>query len=123
MQRDLQSDSLAGSSETSSTVAVVTGTRAEFGLLAGCIVGLREGSCSDVQVIVAGMHLVAEHGATWQEVAGSASGGGISNSHTNSSQPRISIYGRYVCVTWVEDMFMWPHIDNKDVAMRCAAYK
>ena len=50
------------------TVAIVTGTRAEFGLLAPVIEAIRSHEQLDAQVIVAGAHLLAP-ARTWHEVA------------------------------------------------------
>ena len=49
-------------------IAVVTGTRAEFGLLEPIIVALRAQRRWTVDVVVAGMHLVERLGSTVREV-------------------------------------------------------
>lgn len=52
----------------SRTLAVVTGTRAEYGLLYWLMQGLRASSVFDLQVIVTGMHLSSEFGLTYREI-------------------------------------------------------
>jgi len=49
-------------------ICVVTGTRAEFGLLYWLIKGIQDDSDLDLQVIVTGMHLSPEFGLTYQEI-------------------------------------------------------
>ncbi len=49
-------------------IAVFTGTRAEYGLLKPLLSGLQERSEFDLQLIVSGAHLSADHGNTWQEI-------------------------------------------------------
>ena len=49
-------------------IAVVTATRAEYGLLRRTIEALREESCFDVRLIVTGTHLSPAFGETWKEI-------------------------------------------------------
>jgi UDP-hydrolysing UDP-N-acetyl-D-glucosamine 2-epimerase len=49
-------------------IAVVTGTRAEYGLLYWIIKGIHEDRGLDLQLIVTGMHLSAEFGNTVKEI-------------------------------------------------------
>jgi len=49
-------------------IAVVTGTRAEYGLLYWIIKGIREDSDLELQLIVTGMHLSPEFGLTVKEI-------------------------------------------------------
>ena len=49
-------------------VCVVTGTRAEYGLLRWVIEGIRDSSFLDLQLIVTGMHLSPEFGLTVREI-------------------------------------------------------
>ena len=49
-------------------VAVVTGSRSEFGLLEGTIERLTRSPALEPRVIVAGMHLESRLGETWKEV-------------------------------------------------------
>ncbi len=49
-------------------ICVVTGTRAEYGLLRSLIAGLRDDDAFDLQLIVTGMHLSPEFGLTWREI-------------------------------------------------------
>lgn len=49
-------------------ICVVTGTRAEFGLLYWLIHELNEDSSIELQLIVTGMHLSPEFGLTYQEI-------------------------------------------------------
>ena len=51
-------------------VAVVTGTRAEFGLLSGLMALIAESSKLDLQVVVTGTHLLPEFGHTVEAIAG-----------------------------------------------------
>jgi GDP/UDP-N,N'-diacetylbacillosamine 2-epimerase (hydrolysing) len=48
------------------TVAVITGSRAEYGLLRGVMEGIRASDRLELQVIVTGMHLSPEFGDTWR---------------------------------------------------------
>lgn len=50
-------------------VCVVTGTRAEYGLLRGVLRGLRDADDVTLQLVVTGMHLSPEFGSTWREIA------------------------------------------------------
>ena len=49
-------------------VCVVTGTRADYGLLRMLMHGIRESSDLELQVIATGMHLSPEFGLTYQEI-------------------------------------------------------
>ena len=49
-------------------VCVVTGTRAEYGLLRWVIEGIRDSTVLDLQLIVTGMHLSPEFGLTVREI-------------------------------------------------------
>jgi GDP/UDP-N,N'-diacetylbacillosamine 2-epimerase (hydrolysing) len=49
-------------------VCVVTGTRAEYGLLRWVMQGIRDSDVLDLQVIVTGMHLSPEFGLTVQDI-------------------------------------------------------
>lgn len=49
-------------------VCVVTGTRAEYGLLKWAMDGIRRSSTLDLQVIATGMHLAPEFGLTIREI-------------------------------------------------------
>lgn len=50
-------------------ISVVTGTRAEFGLLSGLMQLIRDSSMLDVQVVVTGTHLLDEFGHTADAIA------------------------------------------------------
>ena len=50
-------------------IAVVTGTRAEYGLLHWLAKALDEAADVDLQLIVTGAHLSDDFGATWQQIA------------------------------------------------------
>ena len=51
------------------TVAVVTGTRAEFGLLTPILKAIRDDRRRfRLKVVAAGQHFVASHGSTWREI-------------------------------------------------------
>lgn len=50
------------------TVCVVTGTRADYGLLYWLMKGLQESEDFDLQVAVTGMHLSEAYGMTWTQV-------------------------------------------------------
>ena len=50
-------------------IAVVTATRAEYGLLRRTIEALRAEACFDVQLIVTGTHLSPAFGETWKQIA------------------------------------------------------
>ena len=49
-------------------VCVVTGSRAEYGLLRWVMQGLRDSELCRLQTVVTGMHLSPEFGATWQAI-------------------------------------------------------
>lgn len=49
-------------------ICIVTGTRAEYGLLFWLIKGVNDDSDLELQLIVTGMHLSPEFGLTWQQV-------------------------------------------------------
>jgi UDP-hydrolysing UDP-N-acetyl-D-glucosamine 2-epimerase len=49
-------------------ICVVTGTRAEYGLLRGLLLMLRDDPGITLQLVVTGMHLSAEFGHTYQEI-------------------------------------------------------
>ena len=50
------------------TICVVTGSRAEYGLLKWLMAGIRDSSQSHLQVIATGMHLSPEFGSTWRVI-------------------------------------------------------
>ena len=45
-------------------ICVVTGSRADYGLLKGVMENLRESQVCDLQIIATGMHLTSEFGST-----------------------------------------------------------
>ena len=49
-------------------ICVVTGTRAEYGLLRWVMQGIQESELLELQLIVTGMHLSPEFGSTVQEI-------------------------------------------------------
>ncbi len=49
-------------------IALVTGTRAEYGLLCWLMKEIQEDPDLDLQLIVTGMHLSPEFGSTWREI-------------------------------------------------------
>src|SRR5437762_6077962 len=49
-------------------ICVVTGTRAEYGLLRWVMEGIRESPTLDLQIIATGMHLSPEFGLTYREI-------------------------------------------------------
>lgn len=49
-------------------ICVVTGTRADYGLLRWVMEGIREAAGLELQVIATGMHLAPEFGLTYQEI-------------------------------------------------------
>lgn len=49
-------------------ICVVTTSRADFGLLRGVMLEIRNDPALQLQVIASGMHLVREFGSTWQEI-------------------------------------------------------
>lgn len=53
---------------TKKKICVVTGTRAEYGLLYWLMKGLKDSSSFELQVIVTGAHLSPEYGYTYKEV-------------------------------------------------------
>ena len=55
-------------SQNSRKVCVVTGTRAEYGLLRWVMQGIQDSARLDLQLIVTGMHLSPEFGLTVQEI-------------------------------------------------------
>ena len=50
-------------------VCVVTGSRAEYGLLRWVMQGLQDSEVCQLQTVVTGMHLSPEFGSTWQAIA------------------------------------------------------
>ena len=51
-------------------ICVLTGSRADYGLLKPVMEGIREASGSELQVIATGMHLSPEFGLTYREIEG-----------------------------------------------------
>ena len=49
-------------------ICVITGTRAEFGLLSGLMRKIRESGRTQLQVIATNMHLSPRYGNTYQEI-------------------------------------------------------
>jgi UDP-hydrolysing UDP-N-acetyl-D-glucosamine 2-epimerase len=49
-------------------IAIVTGTRAEYGLLRGVVEGVHDSASLDLQLIVTGMHLSPEFGLSYREI-------------------------------------------------------
>lgn len=49
-------------------VCIVTGTRAEYGLLRGVIAGVAESADLTLQIVATGMHLSARFGETWRDI-------------------------------------------------------
>lgn len=49
-------------------IAIITGTRAEYGLLYWLIKGVYEDSELELQLLVTGMHLSPEFGLTWKQI-------------------------------------------------------
>lgn len=49
-------------------ICIVTGTRAEYGLLRAVIAGLRQGDGVQLQLVVTGAHLSPEFGLTYREI-------------------------------------------------------
>ena len=49
-------------------ICVVTGTRAEYGLLRWVMEGIRQAPSLKLQIIATGMHLSPEFGLTYQEI-------------------------------------------------------
>ncbi len=49
-------------------VCVVTGSRADYGLLRWVIQGINESSTLELQLVVTGMHLSPEFGLTWRDI-------------------------------------------------------
>lgn len=58
----------AGVNSVKRTVAVFTGTRAEYGLLYWLMKDIQTSSHLELQVIVSGMHLSPEFGETWKQI-------------------------------------------------------
>jgi len=56
-------------------------------------------------------------GSGWAEIAGSASGGGISHSLGLSTNPKVVARSRDVCVTWSEAFH-----EQAEILVRCAAW-
>lgn len=54
--------------KTKKTVAYVTGTRADFGLMSGVLHSLDDSSFLDLQIFITGMHLMPQFGSTAKEV-------------------------------------------------------
>jgi GDP/UDP-N,N'-diacetylbacillosamine 2-epimerase (hydrolysing) len=54
--------------ESSRTVCVVTGTRAEYGLVYSLLRGLEEDPGFRLQLVVTGAHLSESFGSTWREI-------------------------------------------------------
>lgn len=50
-------------------IGIVTGTRAEYGILSGLIKLVHEDPDLELQLVVTGMHLSPEFGFTWKEIA------------------------------------------------------
>ncbi len=50
-------------------ICIVTGTRAEYGILSGLIKLVHEDPELELQLVVTGMHLSPEFGLTWKEIA------------------------------------------------------
>ena len=49
-------------------ICIVTGTRAEYGLLRWVMEGIREAAGLELQIIATGMHLSPEYGLTYREI-------------------------------------------------------
>lgn len=60
---------MAGMEGMRRTIAIVTGTRAEYGLLRWLMADLRQDPRVSLRLVVAGTHLSSAHGETWREVA------------------------------------------------------
>ncbi len=69
-------------------------------------------------------------GKAWVEVAGSASGGGVSNSEKHSGRTALAVSDDLICVAWAEAIHA-PHVnpeadpsdpDIEKVLMRCTRY-
>ena len=52
----------------SRTICVVTGTRAEYGLLRWVMQGINDAPDLTLQIIVTGMHREPRYGETWREI-------------------------------------------------------
>lgn len=50
-------------------IAIITGTRAEYGLLKGLIAAVRDEPTLDLKLVVTAAHLSPEFGETWREIA------------------------------------------------------
>lgn len=55
-------------SAASRSICVITGSRAEYGLLRGVMQGIADDPALELQTIAAGMHLLPEFGDTWREI-------------------------------------------------------
>ncbi len=51
-------------------ICIVTGSRAEYGLLRPVIDGVRADPALELQLVATGMHLSSEFGSTWREIEG-----------------------------------------------------
>jgi GDP/UDP-N,N'-diacetylbacillosamine 2-epimerase (hydrolysing) len=49
-------------------ICVITGTRAEYGLLKGLMVKIQQHKNLELKTIVTGMHLSAQYGSTWKQI-------------------------------------------------------
>lgn len=49
-------------------ICVVTGSRAEYGLLVPILERIQSSTCLELQLIVTGMHLSSEYGSTYQQI-------------------------------------------------------
>ena len=49
-------------------ICVVTGSRAEYGLLSGIIDGIQVSETLELQIVVTGMHLSERFGCTWRDI-------------------------------------------------------
>ncbi|WP_020618589.1 UDP-N-acetylglucosamine 2-epimerase [Paenibacillus daejeonensis] len=49
-------------------ICVVTGSRADYGLLQGVLSLLAREESVELQLVVTGMHLASEHGSTWRQI-------------------------------------------------------
>ena len=49
-------------------ICVITGSRAEYGLLYWVMRGIREAKNLELQLVVTGMHLSPEFGLTYQQI-------------------------------------------------------
>lgn len=51
-------------------IAIITGTRAEYGLLKGVLSGVRDDPALELKLVVTAAHLSPEFGETWREIEG-----------------------------------------------------